>query len=528
MALPEPSFHSLNAPRENGGVLIEPEAGQAGQWAEVNHERIAACQYDVQGRSLAQLACEAREQLFTAALEYTRTYRDVSVSSAAGKKFFLAGHQPEMFHPGVWLKNFVLHRLASNHGGIAINLQIDSDAVKSTSLRVPGGSVERPRIEAIAFDRAMGGIPWEQRKILKEECFRSFGSRVTEHLRPVIARPLMEQYWPMVVAQSQETPRLGACLAQARHQLEGKWGLETLEITQSRVCDLPAMRWFVVHLLAHLPRLWEVYNSSLAQYRREHKVRSAAHPVPELDAEDGWLEAPLWIWSEKDPQRRRLFVRQRNDELVLTDRAGLETTISITAEGDASGAIEQLAALAKQGIRIRTRALVTTLAARLLLGDLFMHGIGGAKYDRLTDRILEQFFGLKPPGYMVVSGTLHLPVDHQPVSRQNLRSLEHKIRELQFHPERFVSASSNGRIDQWIAEKQRWLATEQTRANARQRCRAIRHANEAMQEAVAEIRAGLLSEAEQLAQTLRTQTILGSREYAFPLFPEVALTKFLL
>jgi hypothetical protein len=338
----------------------------------------------------------------------------------------------------------------------------------------------------------------------------------------------MERYWPMVVARSRETGRLGACLAQARHQLEGEWGLQTLEIPQSQVCDLPAMRWFVVHLLAHLPRLWEVYNSSLAEYRREHKVRSAAHPVPELDSDDGWLEAPLWIWSEDDPQRRRLFVRQRNDELILSNRAGLEVTISITAEGDASGAVEQLANLAERGIRIRTRALVTTLAARLLLGDLFMHGIGGAKYDRLTDRILAQFFGLEPPGYMVASGTLHLPVDRKAANRHDLSLLRQKIRQLEFHPERFLAASvGNGDIGSWITEKKRWLETEPTVANARERCRAIRHANESMQPAVAALRDQWTTESDEMVQSLRTQAILASREYAFPLFPEVALTKFL-
>ena len=29
---------------------------------------------------------------------------------------FLAGHQPQMFHPGVWYKNFALGKLAAEHG----------------------------------------------------------------------------------------------------------------------------------------------------------------------------------------------------------------------------------------------------------------------------------------------------------------------------------------------------------------------------------------------------------------------------
>src|SRR5262249_36567792 len=157
----------------------------------------------------------------------------------------------------------------------------------------------------------------------------------------------------------------GACLAQARHQWEARWGLQTLEIPQSAVCDLPTMRWFIAHLLAHLPRFWETYNSALLEYRRIHKVRSAAHPAPELEAVDGWLEAPLWIWSTENPTRRGLFVRLQGDELILSDRQTIEFPLSITPEGDAAVAVEQLAAQLNRGIRLRTRALITTLAARL-------------------------------------------------------------------------------------------------------------------------------------------------------------------
>jgi hypothetical protein len=338
----------------------------------------------------------------------------------------------------------------------------------------------------------------------------------------------------MVVERAHETGNIGTSITQARHQLEGQWRLETLEIPQSHVCDLPAFRWFIAHLLADLPRFWETYNSALLEFRREHKVRSAAHPVPELAAVDDWLEAPLWIWTLDDPRRRRLFVRRRGEELVLSDRAGLEAVLSLSADGRAERATQQLIDLSARGIRIRTRALITTLAARLLLGDLFVHGIGGAKYDELTDRIICRFFGLTPPGYMVASGTLHLPINGRSPYSNHLQELKQRIRELEFHPERFLagnetSTSGDGRaIVEAISEKQRWVATPQTLANARQRCRTIRQANESLQPAVAQMRELLARRADEAARRRRSEAILASRVYAFVLFPEVALTDFLL
>ena len=41
--------------------------------------------------------------------------------------------------------------------------------------------------------------------------------------------------------------------------------------------------------------------------------------------------------------------------------------------------------------------------ARVVLGDLFLHGIGGGKYDELTDAIVGRFLGVAPPEFAVVT-----------------------------------------------------------------------------------------------------------------------------
>ena len=48
---------------------------------------------------------------------------------------------------------------------------------------------------------------------------------------------------------------------------------------------------------------------------------------------------------------------------------------------------------------LRPRALTLTLFARLCLGDFFIHGIGGGKYDEVTDAIIRDYFGVEPPAY---------------------------------------------------------------------------------------------------------------------------------
>src|SRR5207253_8618045 len=142
-----------------------------------------------------------------------------------------------------------------------------------------------------------------------------------------------------------------------RHALEESWQNETLELPQSAVCQLPEFGWFVAHILANLPRFWSAHNNALADYRRAHRMRNRAQPVPDLDASDGWLEAPFWIWSADDPQRRPLYARQSGDELVITDRDRHTIALPLSDDGDAAAAVEQLLNLSSRGIKLRTRAL---------------------------------------------------------------------------------------------------------------------------------------------------------------------------
>jgi hypothetical protein len=523
----------LRAPREDQGVLVDPPLHLAGDLIEQNAAAAAAWDYDLSGRGLAELAAHARRELVQQAREYTSLYRELPPAPDPGTRIVLAGHQPQLFHPGVWFKNFALSALAGRHAAVAVNLAIDSDTIKTASLRVPGGTASQPLLETVPFDRPTDEIPYEERSIVDRACLAGFGAKAQRVIQGFVPQPLLEEFWPRVVARSRETDKLGECLAQARHEQEGQWGAVTLELPQSRICGLAAFHWFTCHLLARLPRLWEEYNRSVAEYRRANHLRSVSHPVPDLATDQQWLEAPFWIWQTDNPRRRRLFARASGEELLLTDRKGLELRLPLTAEGDAARAVEQFAALADRGIKIRTRALVTTMFARLFLGDLFLHGIGGAKYDQVTDSIIAGFFGIEPPCYMTVTATLRLPIPGQAASgsdsRETARGISQRLRDLDFHPERFLDgaqvadAQAQSGIQQLVDEKQRWIATPPTRENAKARCQEIRRVNQSLQPWLEAERRQLLAEREATSRATRADAILSSRDFAFCLYPEEKL-----
>ena len=101
--------------------------------------------YDFQGCRFRTLADQSREEMLRAAIAYTSSYRNLSGDHAhwrSSSPLIFAGHQPDLFHPGVWAKNFAMGAFAASRGGVAINLLIDADVPKSTSLKVPTGSPE--------------------------------------------------------------------------------------------------------------------------------------------------------------------------------------------------------------------------------------------------------------------------------------------------------------------------------------------------------------------------------------------------
>ena len=530
-------FRRLRAPREDRQVLAIPPLAAVGELLQRSagadlDQQARRCEYDAQGRSLCDLANLARREMLTEARRYTSSYRAASAVSDASR-VFLAGHQPQMFHPGVWYKNFALARLAREHGATAVNLVIDSDTLKEASLRVPGGSVCEPAARNIAFDDLGGEVPFARRAIHNRALFESFGRRACQWLRPLVPDALLASFWPMVVARGRETDNLGECLAQARHQLEGEWGTETLELPQSQVCRFESFHWFAAHVLAHLPRFADVYNGAVADYRRLHGIRSANHPVPDLARDGQWLEAPFWLTSDDRPQRRRPWLRRRGDELLLSDHDEVEVALPLTDEADAGRAVAVLAELPRRGVQLHSRALTTTLFARMFLGDLFLHGIGGGKYDQLTDELIRRFFGVEPSPFVVLSATLLLPIAHERVTADDARRVDRQLRELEFHPERHLDvaalpAEAAAQAGESIAAKERWISAPATRETARERCRALRQANEALQPFLTAQRGELLARRDDYARRLRAEAVLSWREYAFCLYPEPVLREFLL
>ena len=163
----------------------------------------------------------------------------------------------------------------------------------------------------------------------------------------------------------------------------------------------------------------------------------------------------------------------------------------------------------------------------MFLADLFIHGIGGGKYDEVTDEIIRRFYRLEPPGYMVLSGTLLLPLSTYAVKPQDHGRLIQAIRDLYYNPQSHLDDSPDDEIRRRAAQKLALIARQP--ATPQQRCerfQALRALNDRIRPVVAERIDRLREQLVQCDHELQGNAVLNRRDYAFCMYPERKLREF--
>lgn len=496
----------LRAPKEHGAILAVPPVDEVGSILARSPVDPSSTFLD---RSLADLRVRARQEVLAHSTQYHHEANE-TISDATNPRWLVAGHQPELFHPGVWYKNFVLHALAKQHHATSLNLIIDTDAAKPAILHVPAGD----HMARMPYDRSTSETPYEERMVEEESTFASLPDRVASVAAHWGFEPMLASFW----REAKGTPLLGERFARARRAIERRWGMAQREVPMSRVCQTEAFATFACAIVHQLPRFHAIYNEVVREYRHTRGIKSRSHPVPDLAAAGDWLETPFWAWRRGEARRRRLFVRVRNAAWDL--RIGNDAVTTVTPRS-----VESWQSLEAQGFKVRSRALTTTMFARLFLADMFVHGIGGGIYDALTDRIIERAFGIAPPPFLIVSATLLLPLPRFPESVERKRRLLRLWRDLVYKPDRFVERDVE--TESLIQAKQEGIARIGGNHRERvERFERIREINARLFERL-QLRADELErELDACEAQIKQERVASRRDYAFCLYPESMLRSF--
>jgi hypothetical protein len=521
---------ALRAPKEDGAVLADPslESFQK-QLTERTWERRLAIDARLGGRPLTDLRKFTRQTALQLAQSYlARAGQEVAVSG--GLHILAAGHQPEIVHPGVWVKHFALNGLGTATGLTPLNLIVDNDTVKTTAIPVPSWhDVSIPEtyyIEKLAFDTWPGEVPYEEYQVRSHADFDALPRRFADATRDWPFKPVLADYWREVQRRAPNTALLGERLVSGRRALERRWGCLNLELPISHLCETESFASFIGHILNDIERFHRLYNETVREYRRVNGLRSRNHPVPDLATDGEWREVPLWAWRNSAHRRARLFVRPGAEEFELR------------AEGDqwpclpraATQFVEAWQKLHQAGFKIRSRALITTLFARLIVADGFIHGIGGAKYDELTDELIRRFFRVEPPPFLVLSATLLLALRGFAASSEKYRAAGQQIRDLRWNPQRHLSATRlDPKAKSLATQKQALIATlaDGQGPIGSARHKELRRLTADLQPFVHSTLDAERSVMQRLEAELKANAILRRRDYPFCLYPETQLRPFL-
>jgi len=244
-------------------------------------------------------------------------------------------------------------------------------------------------------------------------------------------------------------------VVRGRAAVERSVGLgRSLELRISHLCATPEFRAFVAHLALDAPSFAKSYNTAQRDYRVRHRVRNPQRPAALLHVEGERVELPFWVYRRGE-RRRALFVSTGQEELCFF-ADGEPLASEPRAELSSAARCAKPLAIENDGWVIRPRALALSGFTRLFLSDLFIHGIGGAKYDEMMEDFVARFFGVEVPPACCVTATLRLDLPRSGVSKEELLGARHAARDALYNPQRRLAQLPADLLRQRAAFIEEW------------------------------------------------------------------------
>jgi len=564
-------------PKNNKEVFLEPAIEHIPELALGNRRKIHGYKFEINGIPFQVLRDKTRMDVLRQAVCYTNRiksllrrdtsgpclygrnsmHKDTSLQAAQDKlcineltsdyetikniPIIQTGHEPILYHPGIWIKNHLVQYLVNKLGGIGVNMIVDNDACNMGFMYVPILSEKSASVGKVALVRNKDHVAYEEIVFdnfgiilqFKEEVIDLLSKNdYREDVKTIVEdmQGMFEQFTNRIGGYYQQgCSDMVGLLTAARKSLEEDFGIENLEAPVSWICETDGFYHFLLHILYEAERFVKIYNEKLAEYRRIHKIRSKANPLPNLKVLGDSIEIPFWVWVAGG-QRAKCYVVNEGEDIKITD--GAEVLVTLKKGDEVINNITRLKTLMEAGIKIRPRAITTTMFSRLFFSDVFIHGIGGAKYDTITDEIIKEFFGIDPPGFVTISATLYLPLDTYDSDERELYDIQRSIDDMSYNPERYAPQKTRNEPEfmNRVKEKQRLLKMMAV-GNADEKGRYFRQIKELNKLMLTQINPELKKkqmETNRVRDKLAYNEVVKFREFPVCLYPMKVLRGYLL
>lgn len=503
-------------PAGHGELLVQPSFDGWASLAESNRRDASAWRFSVAGMDATDLRTCARAESFANAEDYSSrlgiTMRQLGDPQAL---IVMTGHQPELFHPGVWAKDFLLQRLADQIGASALDVVVDSDGFDRVAITAPCLTPEPRRCTQYLALGSQAGCYWTA-PVPSESDIDDFCRSADEMLATLPAPSIRRHFSEFCGGLKQARPRarnLAEVVTATRRLYEASAGTDYAELSISELVRGRAFSAFAADLATNAERFAEAYNGELSEYRVMTNTRSIAQPFPDLDVSERGVELPLWVLA--DGFRRRVWARRDAEGVTLATLEG--DAIQLPLEGAAAAD-----ALARASVHLAPKALALTLFLRMFCCDLFIHGVGGGRYDRVTDGVCRRYYGVEPPAFVVASLTMYLPLGAHVVSDEEVADARQRLNRLAHNPDALLGEvdfddAEERMLAVGLAERKRELveAMKQDGADKKSLGVQIRAVNAELAALLAPVRERFEEALRALEQQQDASGVLTDRTYPF-------------
>jgi len=509
------SYLSGLTPIDHMTTLVEPSFAEWSHITQINMNRLSLADRLVAGRPIFELRQLAVEEAWTQSLEFGRRLGlpiRPARSARPSRPIVVTGHQPTLYGPGVWFKVFQLQRHIDATGGTGFNLVVDSD-IRDALVSLP--AVEGPYKSVVPLASSSGIRYMAATPVPQSEQIDSFSDDVLTILSGLGHAGLSQNFLRFrsaLTAPEIQARNISEFMTFARRRVEAEVGHDYLELPVSRWASMSSFNHFAADIIMRILEFAGIHNSVLEHHRKKHKIRSGARPFNDLVIGDGFCELPFWLLDGRS--RHRIFARVSPSGIELSSATGqiVSTQANVAALVDCLGSVV-----------LAPKALTLTMFARLFIADLFIHGIGGARYDQVTDAVIDRFYGVTPPSFATVSITAYPPfaVDMDE-DKERISVLEKHLGRMRHHPERFiadaraVSIGSYETARELIAEKACLIATiSDVGADKVAKSRRIRYINQELNRLLHPETRIMTEEMTRLRRRLERAAVLNDREFPF-------------
>ena len=391
-----------------------------------------------------------------------------------------------LWHPGILAKYLVTDAVADSLGVATANLVVDQHVGEFGDIAVPvldddGRLAERTyQLTDARPDVPMGLHP-------------PFGPNLLpSDLRPALAS--VDQGLHQIhdaVSRHSHAPNAARQMSLALADLMRDWVRPMVDITAAQLIATTLGR-------ALLQRMVEDPQAAARTYNRAVAAAPEGGIGP-LEVRDDFVELPVW---KIDSTGRRL--RGFDHDVAHWLNESLNDWLNDSLNGPA----------------ILPRALLMTALVRLGMCDLFVHGKGGAAYDRAMELWVKSWLGVEPSSIAVVTATLRLPLG-EPITDQQAAGALAAARRAWHDPDSAVNQLAPSPAKQELVQA---ILSLPRRSRERRAAYARMHEQlAAWREGQARILRATRQKADVARQRLQERPIVTRRTWAFPLYPREML-----